>query len=180
MGNFIQIPINLAHFSLKIVSDHFRILYHQLDPILSSDAVSIYSPSRQRWHNGFVLVAFTATILYGIWGLNYEATGNWILDFSVLSQSPYVFTHQLSPNSVWLQIDCCYALAISLTLGMFVIFLVNGELNGKWRMMYDIELGCLRHGPLSELIFKVIQSNLSFILCSRCANRIGPLYVVLL
>ncbi len=96
MKCFQQKVVLLSMFLVRAVSSHWKIHLQQIDPILPVSEKSKNKKYSQITHFLFAFTVSFLTVLYGIFGLHYEATGNFPKNFQNLLSSPYIYTHQVN------------------------------------------------------------------------------------
>ncbi|KAH9390644.1 hypothetical protein TYRP_022880, partial [Tyrophagus putrescentiae] len=105
MKFFQQEVVSLSTFLVRAVSSHWKIHLQQIDPILPVSEKTKNKKLSQKTHFLFAFAVSFLTVLYGIFGLHYEATGNFPTNFQNLLSSPYIYTHQVMMQVVWPQLD---------------------------------------------------------------------------
>ena len=80
-------------------------MFSQIDPVICITDKKIENERKTLFHFLFPFCFTVFVVFYGIFGLHYQATGEWLTSFTDYSLSPYVYIHQASPRAVWSQMD---------------------------------------------------------------------------
>lgn len=138
MGNFVKLFIAtavVAPAKFGLVR-HITVLYRLLDPVRSSAEHTTLAQAEVRRH---CLAAFTISlvaIVYGVFGLQYEATGRIHLASS-LADSPFIFIHQICPRSVWRQMEFAVGwMDSATTLLLLAVLMTTAPVREQFRYYY--------------------------------------------
>ncbi len=150
MGNFVKLFIAtavVAPAKFGLVR-HIKVLYRLLDPVRSSAEHTTSAQAEVRRH---CLAAFTISlvaIVYGVFGLQYEATGRIHLASS-LADSPFIFIHQICPRSVWRQMEFAVGwMDSATTLLLLTVLMTNAPVREQFRYYLSVTAGQQHQHPL--------------------------------
>ena len=131
--------INIVFYSKKMfnllfasIKDHLKLLYEQLDPIRVKE--SEYDERKQRqFLFAFLIIFFT--ILYGLFGLQYESNG--FIDIQTWKTDSSIFTHRIVPKSIWKFIDFGTFIDFASLLIMFLALYWMKPVRFQFRLYSD-------------------------------------------
>ena len=139
----------------KLIVSHVK-FFNKLNPIQTG------IPSLEQHTNGFhfvlLLIIFVTNHLYGIVWLHYQSTGTF--NWSQISQSPYLFTHQLSKKAFWLEYDNAFTLNAIASLALYAHLIFFQNVEPKFALCQREEFGLFSIGTkqldpfLSKRMFK--------------------------
>ena len=110
----------------RFCSVHLQTLLCRVDPVV------VQEKQQTSFHFLFAAAIVLFTQLYGLFGLHHQATGNWPASLRDLASSPYVYTHQVSPQAMWSQIDLSFAgIDFSVTFTVFLAFAFTRQVDQR-------------------------------------------------
>lgn len=134
---------------IQLLKNHFDVLSNQLNPIYRS--INQNTPNlqfQQKVHNIVPFLLNIAVVLYGMFGLHFEATGK-LPTIQELFTSPYILAHQITPHQIWPQIDFAYQFDNLLILLIFAIFaFLQPAIDSKKKIIFKEDLGKMLIGNI--------------------------------
>lgn len=119
------------------ISNHLAVFASKFDPIEHVDQHGGVAREDGKMSLHFCFAAFIIvfTTLYGIFGIELEHRGR--VQFEQLPTSPYVFTHQFVPRSVWAQLDVGIITDFVTAVLVYPILILNPSVRKRFQFSTD-------------------------------------------
>ena len=141
---------NIVNLIAPSIVSYLNTLFNQLDPVqdlapnfwnrfslqtgIQSSAKSKRFPALNQAYI-FPILIFMLHALWGVIGLEYEATG--AFSFSNLRSSPYIFSHQIIEPSLWTEGDILSSHVHVFPLVVYLAYIFHGKFGVKHLMLYN-------------------------------------------
>ena len=130
----------------NLIKAHYRGMTSQLDPVLES------SKKPSRVHFAFALFVSGFVSIFGIFGLdpNFWSSPWATLNPKSLARSPYPFTHQMAPPTIWTILDIGFLIDCLATIPLYAVLTFQPDLDARFVMRKIGKLIYIGTGALSK------------------------------